>query len=171
MSNQVIWYFIGFVLVYLVMTIGNTYIYRISWFLYILGILSLVGLFFFGININNATCWYEIKGVGTFQPSEFMKIILIVTNAVMISKFNEEYPNPSIREEFMFLIKIGFVVLIPSILTFMQPDTGVVLIYLLITFIMLFISGIRYRWFLAVFGVAAILIVLVLGIYFTFGLV
>ena len=166
MSNQIIWYFIGFVLVYLVMTIGNTYIYRISWFLYILGILSLVGLFFFGININNATCWYEIKGVGTFQPSEFMKIILIVTNAVMISKFNEEYPNPSIREEFMFLIKIGFVVLIPSILTFMQPDTGVVLIYLLITFIMLFISGIRYRWFLAVFGVAAIFIVLVLGIYF-----
>ena len=166
MNNQIIWYFIGFVLVYLVMTIGNTYIYRISWFLYILGILSLVGLFFFGININNATCWYEIKGVGTFQPSEFMKIILIVTNAVMISKFNEEYPNPSIREEFMFLIKIGFVVLIPSILTFMQPDTGVVLIYLLITFIMLFISGIRYRWFLAVFGVAAIFIVLVLGIYF-----
>ena len=69
MNNQIIWYFIGFVLVYLVMTIGNTYIYRISWFLYILGILSLVGLFFFGININNATCWYEIKGVGTFQPS------------------------------------------------------------------------------------------------------
>lgn len=166
MNNQIIWYFIGFVLVYLVMTIGNTYIYRISWFLYILGILSLVGLFFFGININNATCWYEIKGLGTFQPSEFMKIILIVINAVMISKFNEEYPNPSIREEFMFLIKIGFVVLIPSILTFMQPDTGVVLIYLLITFIMLFISGIRYRWFLAVFGVAAIFIVLVLGIYF-----
>lgn len=65
----------------------------------------------------------------------------------MISKFNEEYPNPSIKEEFVFLLKIAIIVLIPSILTFLQPDTGVVLIYLLITFVMLFISGIRYRWF------------------------
>ena len=45
------------------------------------------------------------------------------------------------------------VVLIPSILTFLQPDTGIVLIYLLITFVMLFISGIRYRWFVLLFGI------------------
>ena len=44
-----------------------------------------------------------------------MKIILIIVNASMISKFNDEFPNPSLREEFMFLIKIGIVVLIPSV--------------------------------------------------------
>ena len=130
-TNQIIWYVAGFVIIYLVMTVGNTYIYRMSWLLYGIGILSLVGLFFFGKTINDATCWYEIKGIGTIQPSEFMKIILIIVNAAMISKFNEEFPNPSIREELMFLIKVAIVVLIPSILTFMQPDTGVVLIYLL----------------------------------------
>ena len=43
--------------------------------------------------------------------------------------------------EFIFLIKVMLVVFIPSILTFLQPDTGVVLIYLLITTIMLFIGG------------------------------
>lgn len=166
MTNQIIWYVVGFILVFGVMTIGNTYIYRISWFLYGIGILSLIGLFFFGKNINNATCWYEIKGIGTIQPSEFMKIILVIVNASMISKFNEDFPNPSIREEFWFLVKVALVVLIPSILTFLQPDTGVVLIYLLITFVMLFISGIRYRWFIFVFGVAFIFIGLVLGIYF-----
>ena len=165
-TNQIIWYIIGFILAYLVMTVGNTYIYRISWFLYGFGILALIGLFFFGISINDARCWYEIKGVGTIQPSEFMKIILIIINASMISKFNEEFPNPSVREEFMFLIKVAIVVLIPSILTFMQPDTGVVLIYLLITFVMLFISGIRYRWFLMIFGILAFFVVLVVGIYF-----
>lgn len=166
MTNQIIWYIAGFILIYLIMTIGNTYIYRISWFLYFVGIISLIGLFFFGKSINNAVCWYEIKGIGTIQPSEFMKIILIIINASMISKFNEEFPNPSIREEFMFLVKVFLVILPPSILTFMQPDTGVVLIYLLITFVMLFISGIRYRWFIAVIAAGVIAVGFVLGIYF-----
>ncbi len=166
MTNQIIWYIAGFILIYLIMTIGNTYIYRISWFLYFVGIISLIGLFFFGKSINNAVCWYEIKGIGTIQPSEFMKIILIIINASMISKFNEEFPNPSVREEFMFLVKVFLVILPPSILTFMQPDTGVVLIYLLITFVMLFISGIRYRWFIAVIATGVITVGFVLGIYF-----
>ena len=165
-TNQVIWYLIGFLLSYIIMTIGNTYIYRISSFLYIFGIISLIGLFFFGITINDARCWYEIKGVGTIQPSEFMKIFLIIMNASLISKYNEEYPNPSVKEEFLFLIKIFIVVLIPSILTFMQPDTGVVLIYLLITFIMLFIAGIRYRWFVLLFGILFLFVGSVLLVYF-----
>lgn len=165
-SKQIMWYIAGFALAYLVMTIGNSWIYKITWFLYGFGILSLIGLFFFGVSINDATCWYEIKKIGTIQPSEFMKIILIITNATLIAKFNEDFPNPSIREEFYFLIKIGIVVFIPSILTFMQPDTGVVLIYLLITLVMLFISGIRYRWFAILLGIIAIFLSLVLGIYF-----
>lgn len=166
MSKQILWYIAGFILAYLVMTAGNNWIYRMTWFLYILGILLLIGLFFFGITINNATCWYEIKGLGTFQPSEFMKIILIITNANMIAKFDEDFPNPTVKEEFFFLIKIMLVVLIPSVLTFMQPDTGVVLIYLLITFVMLFISGIRYRWFIIVLGGIFVLLGSVLGLYF-----
>ncbi len=164
--KQLSWYIIGFILAYIVMTIGNTFIYRIVWFLYAIGIISLIGLFFFGVNINNSTCWYEIKGIGTIQPSEFMKIILIITNATLIAKFNENFPNPTVREEFYFLIKIMFVVLVPSILTFLQPDTGIVLIYLLITIVMLFVSGIRYRWFAIIFGVLGALVSIVLLIYF-----
>ncbi len=164
--KQTMWYIAGFILAYLVMTIGNSWIYRITWFLYGVGIIALIGLFFFGVSINDATCWYEIKGIGTIQPSEFMKIILIITNATLIAKFNEDFPNPSLREELYFLIKIGLIVLIPSILTFMQPDTGVVLIYLLITLVMLFVSGIRYRWFAILFGIIGITIALILGVYF-----
>lgn len=166
MIKQVWWYVAGFIIAYLIMTFGNRSIYRISWALYGIGILSLIGLFFFGVSINDARCWYEIKGLGTFQPSEFMKIILIITNATVISKFNEDFPNPSVREEFYLLVKIFLIVLVPSILTFMQPDTGVVLIYLLITFVMLFVSGIRYRWFVIFFGIIGIFVALVLGIYF-----
>ena len=64
------------------------------------------------------------------------------------------------------MLKIAFIVLIPSILTFLQPDTGVVLIYLLITFVMLFISGIRYRWFILLFVVLFLFVGSVLLVYF-----
>ena len=166
MMKQVWWYVTGFIIAYLVMTFGNRSIYRITWLLYGLGILSLFLLFFFGVSINDAKCWYEIKGIGTIQPSEFMKIILIITNASVISKFNEDFPNPSAKEEFYLLVKIFLIVLIPSILTFMQPDTGVVLIYILITLVMLFVSGIRFRWFAIIFGVIGLFVGSVLAIYF-----
>jgi rod shape determining protein RodA len=165
-EKQILWYIGGFIITYVIMTIGNRFIYRMVWFLYAIGVISLLGLFFFGVNINDSTCWYEIKDIGTIQPSEFMKIILIITNATLISKFNEEFPNPSVREEFFFLIKIIMVVMVPSILTFLQPDTGVVMIYLLITLIMLFVSGIRYRWFIILFGILFAFVAIVLGIYF-----
>jgi rod shape determining protein RodA len=120
----------------------------------------------FATPINSSKCWFSIPGIGTIQPSEFMKIILIITLSTVIKKFNDEHTNPTVMDEFKFLIKVMIIVFIPSILTFLQPDTGVVLIYLLITAIMLFISGIRYRWFIMVIIFLAILISLILGIYF-----
>lgn len=165
--KQVVWYILGFGIAYFIMFIGNDFIYRNIWILYGIGVLSLLGLFFFGTSINEAKCWYTLPwNLGTIQPSEFMKIILIMTLGSMIQKFHENFDHPSVMEEFRFLVKVGIVVGIPSILTFLQPDTGVVLIYLLITVVMLFISGIRYRWFAFLFGIAALAVAVILVIYF-----
>lgn len=164
--KQIIWYVIGFVLIFFMMKIKNDFIIKNVWILYTVGIILLVLLLIFGEPVNNAKCWFSIPGIGTFQPSEFVKIILIVTLASMINNFNKKYPNPNCLEEFLFILRILFVVAIPSILTFLQPDTGVVLIYLLITFIMLFISGIRYRWFVIAVGLFVVAVGSVVGIYF-----
>lgn len=165
--KQGLWYITGFLLAYFIMFIGNDFLYDNIWIFYIIGVLLLFLLLLFGTPINNAKCWFSIPGIGTFQPSEFMKIILIVTNATLINKFNRDFSNPTVMEEFKFLIKLGIVVLIPSLLTFLQPDTGVVLIYLLITITMLFVSGIRYRWFALLLGIIGLLIGIVLIVYFT----
>lgn len=164
--RQAIWYIVGFIIAYFIMFIGNEYIYRNIWVLYGLGVASLVALLLFAEPINDARCWFSIPGIGTIQPSEFMKIILIITLGTMIHNFNTNYTDPTVEEEFQFLIKVGIVVAIPSLLTFLQPDTGVVLIYLLITAIMLFISGIRYRWFLIAIGILLAFVGIVLAIYF-----
>ena len=165
-TKQILWYIAGFVLIYFIMFIGNDYIFRNSWIWYIIGIISLLALLLFAPEINNAKCWFLIPGIGTIQPSEFMKIIYIIVLANMITKFNNEFSNPTVLEEFKFLIKVVLVFAIPAILTFLQPDTGVVLIYLLITIIMLFISGIRYRWFIILFSGLLLIVGTVLLIYF-----
>ena len=164
--RQGIWYLIGFILVYLIMFIGNDVIIKNAWILYIIGNIMLVLLLIFADPISNAKCWFSIPGIGTIQPSEFMKIILIIILGKVIKEFNENFANPTVKEEFFFLIKVGLIVAVPSILTFLQPDTGVVLIYLLITIIMLFIAGIRYRWFIILFLVLFLSVGSVLLIYF-----
>ena len=163
--RQLIWYIIGFFIVFFIMTIGNKTIFKYSWILYIICNILLALLLIFGKEINNAKCWFSIPGIGTFQPSEFMKIILIIILGKRINDFNTKFTNPTIKQEFIFLLKVGIIVLIPSILTFLEPDTGVVLIYLLITIIMLFISGIRYRWFIILISILLLGISSVLIIY------
>ena len=166
MRRQVIWYLVGFILIIFVMKIKNDFFIKHIWIIYIIGVVLLGLLLVFGSEVNNAKCWFSIPGIGTFQPSEFMKIILIITLASMINKFNNSNTNPTCFDEFKFIFKVLFVVMVPSVLTFLQPDTGVVLIYLLITFVMLFISGIRYRWFVIAILCLAFAIGSVVFIYF-----
>ena len=66
-----------------------------------------------------------------------MKIILIIVLGNMIDNFHNNYNDPTVMEEFKFLCKVFIVVLIPSILTFLQPDTGAVIIYLVIYLVMM----------------------------------
>ena len=146
--KQLVWYGIGFILSYIIMALGNKFLYNNAWWFYIIGVLSLFFVLIFGIERNNATCWFQIPYVGTIQPSEFMKIFLIIILSKLINDFNEKYLNPTIKEEFKFIIKILILVSIPAILTFIEPDTGAVIIYFVITITMLFIGGIRKRWFL-----------------------
>lgn len=164
--KQTLWYTAGFILILVIMFIGNNLIYKNGWRLYILFTILLLLVLFLGTPINNSKCWFKIPGIGNFQPSEFMKIILIIVLGNMINNFKEKYNNPTVKDEFIFLLKVLIVVLIPSLLTFLEPDTGVVLIYLLITFIMLFISGIRYRWFIIIFGLFGLIIGTILITYF-----
>ena len=165
--KQVIWYGVGLLLVFIIFKVKNEYLYRNAWFFYILCNLLLLCLLLFAPAINNSKCWFIIPKIGSFQPSEFTKISLMLVLGTMINNFRLDYEEPSIKEEFIFLLKTFIVVLIPSILTFLEPDTGVVIIYFIIYISMLFASGIRLRWFIILGGIILLAIGLVLGCYFT----
>ena len=164
--KQILWYVIGFAIAYLMMTVGNKFLYNNAYIFYIIGVFLLLCVLIFGKEINNARCWFVIPFIGSFQPSEFMKIFLIITLSRMITDFKEEKTNAEVNDEFKFLLKVLLVVGIPSILTFIEPDTGAVLIYFIITFVMLFVSGFRKRWFLITIGILLIFGGIFLSIYF-----
>lgn len=164
--KQSVWYLVGTILILIILRLKNEFLYRHTWFLYIFGNILLLGLLFFGTPINNSRCWYTIPGIGSFQPSEFMKIFLMLALATMIHDCRSRYKNPSIKEEFIFILKSLVIVGIPSVLTFLQPDTGSVIIYLVIYLFMMFTSGIRIRWFIGGISFVTIVVGTVLGIYF-----
>lgn len=167
--KQSIWYLIGIVFVLIILHFKNDYFYRQSFVLYIICCLLLFLLLFFGTPINNSRCWFTIPGIGSFQPSEFMKISLMLVLAVMINNFRSKYNSPSIKNEAFFIFKTLLIVLIPSLLTFMQPDTGAVIMYLVIYFGMMFTSGIRLRWFIICIIIGIILLGSIMAIYFLEG--
>ena len=164
--KQIIWYIIGIILAYSTMALGNKFLYNNAYIFYIIGVISLILVLFFGVEANNAKCWFKIPFLGTIQPSEFMKIFLIITLSRMITNFNETFKNPEPLDELKFIIKILFIVFIPSALTFIEPDTGAVIMYLIITFIMLFIGGLRKRWFFLTIGILGSFLAVFLSIYY-----
>lgn len=156
--KQILWYVVGFGIAFIMMKLGNKFFYHNAYIFYLIGVFLLILVLFFGKDINNARCWFVIPYIGSFQPSEFMKVFLIITLSRMINDFNEEKNTTDIMEEFKFLLKVLVIVGIPSILTFIEPDTGAVLIYFIITFVMLFVGGFRSRWF-----IITILLIIILG--------
>lgn len=162
--KQISWYLIGLLFIYGFCKIKTKTIYKYAWYFYFFNILLLFGLILFGEEINGSKSWYTIDGFGSFQPSEFMKIPIILMNAIVIQYYMKK--NTTIKEEFKMIIILFILFLIPSILCFLQPDTGSVIIFFIITFSMLFVSGIRKQWFYIFFSLILIFILIFFYLYF-----
>ena len=178
-TKQLIFITLGTIITTFVVIIGVDRIRALRWWIYGLCMIPLLGLFAYkhlGINIplvkelNGAASWYELPGIGTIQPSEFMKIGLVLVVADIIQSHNERYPhlNRTFRTDFIMLLKIMAAVLPPALLIFIQPDSGITMIILFFVAIMIFASGIQWRYIVTVGGIAVLVIVgfiLLVGVF------
>lgn len=162
--KQAMWYAVGIIFIFIIYKLKISFFIKISPYIYLFNVILLLGLLFVGPVINGSRCWYIIEGIGSFQPSEFMKISLVLIEAYIIDKFSSKEKNA--KNEFKLITLIFIVFLIPSILTFLEPDTGAVIIYFIITLLMLFISGIRLRWF--IIGISMLIIIVASFLAFFF---
>ena len=159
--KQLIFYIIGIIVLiiayrYKEMIIKHRYLWYIG-----LNILLLF-LLFFGISVNGSKCWIFLGPV-SFQPSEFMKLSLIIIIASLLAK---NHKKQTLKEEFKLLFKIFIITFIPSILTFLEPDTGVVIIYLIIMTVLIISKGINKKWYLFLTIILALLVSSITILYF-----
>lgn len=168
LSKQIIWYLIGFFIIFISSKLNCKKILCISPMLFIFFNILLLMLLFFGNEVNGSRCWFVLPGIGSFQPSEFTKLILILINVKIFELFNKRNPKRSFKNDLTIFFIIMSITLIPSILTFLEPDTGMVIIYFLISFIMLYTFGIRKVIFLILLVLGIICVISFLYYYFNY---
>ncbi len=103
-------------------------------------------------SINGARRWMDF-GPFSIQPSEFAKVGALVFLAALLARS----PIGTFRATWPTVIRCLGAAAVPFVLIFVQPDLGSALIYLPLSFLLLFAAGLTSRFFLAA-GVAAILL-------------
>ena len=116
--------FIGltFALIVLILSLEAKFYERFASIIYIVAMLSLVGLFIFGKDVNGARSWYGI-GSMTLQPSEFAKF----ATALAVAKYMSDLQTDmnTLKDQ---LRAVGIIV-VPAILILLQNDAGSTLVY------------------------------------------
>ena len=121
-GKHIIIFFVSLLLGFLILFIKTQFFQQLSYVIYFVSILSLIGLFFFGETVNSATSWYLIKGI-SLQPSELAKI----GTALAISRHLSDF-NTDIKKTKSLLTGL-ILILIPFLLIILQPDPGSAIIF------------------------------------------
>src|SRR5215470_197271 len=128
---------------------------QVHW-LYFGAVGSLMAVLIFGQKYLGAKRWIKMPGGNHFQPSEWVKLILILA----VAKYFAEVRQRELSWSDFF--KAGAIVGIPMLLVLKQPDLGTALTYIPIAAMGMFLGGLQWRQGLAVFLVAVIGISVVL---------
>lgn len=117
-------------------------------------IFLLIYTHFFGIAVQNsgginARAWISIPGLGTFQPSELVKIGFILT----FSKHLSVLKDRGLLERPLHVVLLGFHALIPVAVMFqLQGDAGSAAIFFCMFLAMSFGAGVQLRYFIGLFA-------------------
>lgn len=156
--RQIIYYIFGAIIAFLIMIISPKKIKNNTYILYSIFCVLLIGLLILPETsitpiINGAKSWYSFGPI-SIQPSEFMKIILILALAKTISKHNQFTFNKSFQSDLMLFFKILGVSIIPMALILLQNDLGTTLVLCAIIAGVMLVSGITRRILAPLFIVA-----------------
>jgi rod shape determining protein RodA len=148
--TQIYWIVVGTMIAILVAAIDYRHYERLAPVLYAGGMASLLLVFVVGKDIRGSSRWIQL-GSFAFQPSEFMKIFLILMVAKVVHNDSRTEPRSLVD-----LAPAALLVLVPVGLVMAQPDLGTSLIYLLTCVSMLAMMRIRAFSVLSLLATAAV---------------
>ena len=126
-GKQVIFFFLSLIAFVFILFTKSKFIDNSTSVVYFLSIVLLVGLFIFGVERGGAKSWYAIGPI-SFQPSELAKF----GTALFLSKFLSIIQTDLKSNKDIMVVLI--IILVPLILTTVQPDPGTALIFLAFMF-------------------------------------
>lgn len=139
-NKQIMGVVIGFAIAFALSMIDYHKIIMAATGIYGICILLLIAVLIFGKNVNNATRWLILPGIGQIQPSEFVKIGLIVFFAWYFSRTQEKI------NEVPTLVMAAGLFFIPFFLIFSEPDLSTGLVTVFVFLCMLYAAKLSYRW-------------------------
>lgn len=140
----------GFVLMIIIAFIPPERIKQFTPLFYLFSLLLLLAVIFVGVETNGAHRWIDLKII-RFQPSELAKLAVPMMLAYYLHKTN-------IPPTFMNVIGSLFIIGIPFLMIFMQPDLGTAIIILFSGVVLLFLGGIQWRYIISAIIIIAVAI-------------
>lgn len=126
--------------------------------IYVIGVVLLLGVHFFGITVNGSTRWLNL-GIVRLQPSEIMKIGLPMT----VAWFFQRYESKLTWYHYLVALVI---ILIPGVLILKQPDLGTATLIMASGMFVIFFAGLPWK---ALFA-AIVLFVSALPLVWNYGM-
>jgi len=122
-GKQSVFIILSFILIAIILSIESKFYERFSSIIYLVAILSLIGLLIgLGKNVNGATSWYGFGSI-TIQPSEFAKFATALAVAKYISDLQTN------MKTIVDQLKTVAIIVVPAILILLQNDAGSTIVY------------------------------------------
>ena len=140
---------IAFVIMVAMAQISPIFYLRIAPWVFLIGVIMLVLVMFFGTTVNGSQRWLRIPAIFSFQPSEIMKLMVPM---ILAWYFHDRHLPPRMKHLFW----AGVMIAVPVLLIARQPDLGTALIIGASGLLVLFLAGISWRYIITVIGAAVV---------------
>ena len=156
-GKQLVWILLSVPIIAFVLAIDSKFYERFAGLIYVISMLSLLGLFVFGTTISGQKAWYSFASF-SIQPAEFTK----ATTALALAKFGSEIDTN--LATFKDQVRAFIIIFIPAILILLQPDPGMAILYLAFIF-PLYREGLHFIYlFLGLFATVIFISTLAFGV-------
>lgn len=149
-TKQLLFIGLSVILILFILALETKFYERFSSIIYLVSLVSLLGLFLIGKNVNGATSWYAIGGF-TIQPSEFAKVATALALAKYVSDIQTNV------KQFNDQLRSLLIILLPAIFIIPQPDPGSALVFTALIFA-LYREGFPAIYLLLGFIIAALFV-------------
>lgn len=161
--KQIIWYLIGLSIIIIMKKINIKAMLKYSKLFYYASVFLLLLVLIIGDETKGAKAWFNL-GFFAFQPSELVKLSL----TLYLSGIAADYKYKNKLNELKFILKVLVVTLIPSILVFLEPDTGAIIFYLIIAFSIIAFT-IHHKFWLIILSSFIILFLVIFFLLYIFN--